>query len=136
MHNMDNNDQQLWDLLGAANRTKASEGFARSVLQRIALEEEQAKLDVSTRSFKKRKNRLPYLAWASTAGAAAVLCLALIFSERSNDSMNLAAEINDEVLLDLACSSLGEESLQDAIFRMASVDAEPLADQDIADILF
>lgn len=135
---MDNKDQQLWDLLGEAGRRHAPEGFTRSVMEQIALEQQQpARTSWFCLSwFDKIKDAR--FSYAVTAGAAAVLCLLLVLTriEPSQDPASLAVEVDDEILLDLAFQSLGQEELQNAVYEIASIDARPIADRELAEMIF
>lgn len=135
---MNDKDQQLWDLLGEAGRRHAPESFTRSVMERIALEQQApAKTTwISLSWFDKIKDAR--FSYAVTAGAAAALCVLLVLTrvDSSQDPASLAAEVDDEILLDLAFQSLGQEELQNAVYEIASIDARPIADRDLAELIF
>lgn len=134
---MENQDQELWDLLGRAERREAPVGFADTVMRRIAREEQQA-VEKRKRPWLGKFSISSPLAWSAVTGAAAMLCVALLLLESNGggNSASLAAEIDDEVLMDVAFSTLGDKELQDAVYQISSMDdSRQFADCNIAEII-
>lgn len=126
---MNQEDRPLWDLLGKAERSKASVGFAGAVMARIAAEE-QTPVSVIHGS------RL-WWQWGGAAAAAVVAVLGLIISLQEPSQQDALAQVDDELLLDVAYVSLGSESLQDAVCLLSSQDSvADMSDSEIADLVF
>ncbi len=134
---MDQQDKKLWDLLDASRRPRAPEGFAESVMRLIAQEQQTSEV-AAVSWFARILHSKPACLAAASACAAAVAFMLAINTGGNNTpagtSQIVINEIDDQILLDFACNSLGNEDLQDAVYQISSVDA--LTEQDLAEIMF
>lgn len=141
---MDNQDKQLWDLLGQASRVNAPKDFVSSAMQKIKATKQDRPAIAPLSGFAKFKQffTIPRLSWVSAGAAVASVC-ALIFIKPATidldgifagNSISLT-EIDDDLLMDIARYSLGDESLQDALYQISSIDDQFLNEQKLAEML-
>ncbi|MEG1507699.1 MAG: hypothetical protein RR373_03600 [Akkermansia sp.] len=129
---MDTRDQQLWDILGKLHRTKAPEGFADVVMARLALESQELQYTKKVSFLSLHRGMVASLA-ALIVGVVIAFCLMSPGAWLDPDEL---AQVDDEMLLDVAYLSLGDETLQDAVCRISSPDVSSFGDRDLTEMLF
>lgn len=131
-------DTQLWQLMGRASQASPGEGFARNVMARIAAEPQTAPVAVeSIHGFRRHTFRL----WAASAAALVAGVIGVISlldvpaTPEAGQLMPIASLNIDDVLVEEAGQSLGQENLMDALCVLASTETGVISSDSIQDLL-
>ncbi len=132
-------DWELWELLGKAERKKAPAGFAEAVMKRIA--EEQPSSASCQPEIREQSWGISWKVWISAAAAVITVGLflfsALEPTSQGVDELAVADQVDDSYLVGAAYESLGSETLRDAVCLFSSQDSmEDMSDTEIAQLVF
>ncbi len=130
-------DNKLWQMLGEASRPTPPADFSRRVMMRI-MAEEQEKREMPVINAIPFFKRPVFRIWAGVAAAALVGVLGFIAVMEEGtpvDGTYLSAVNIDDVLVQEAGQSLGEENLMDALCTMAASETGVISDDSIQEFI-
>ncbi len=130
-------DNKLWQVLGEASRPTPPADFSRRVMMRIMAEEQEkpATPVINAMPFFKRPAFRMWTGAAAAAFACVLGFMAVMDDATPVDATYLSAVDIDDVLVQEAGQSLGEETLMDAMGTLAASETGVISDDSIQEFI-